>query len=73
MTTITGDHESTADDAVTPVTVASDRPGPPFRTSGWLNDSDDGAAYGPGGDLTVSPDSKTLYVTVVAGLEIFHA
>jgi DNA-binding beta-propeller fold protein YncE len=66
VASIVGDRGSTADDTVTPVSVANDRPGTSFRTSGWLNAEDDG----PSG-MTMSPGGRTLYVTVSTGLETF--
>ena len=57
---------STAENTVTPVSVASGQPGPSFHASGWLNTEQDG----PTG-IAVSPSGRTLYVTVPAGLETF--
>jgi DNA-binding beta-propeller fold protein YncE len=62
-----GTRTSTADNTVTPVNVASDRPASPFRTSGWLNSDQ----YDPSG-AAMSPDGRTLYVTVPSGLESFR-
>jgi len=67
MSTI-GDRGSTADDTLTPVSVASDQPGPSIHTAGWLNaDKDE-----PVG-MTLSPDGRKLYVVVSAGLETFSS
>jgi DNA-binding beta-propeller fold protein YncE len=66
VVSINGDTASTAQNTVTPVSVASGRPGHSFRTSGWLNNVDDQ----PSG-VAVSPDGRALYVTVTAGLETF--
>ena len=62
-----GTRTSTADNTVTPVNVVSDRPASPFRTSGWLNSDQ----YDPSG-AAMSPDGRTLYVTVPSGLESFR-
>lgn len=67
VASITGEHGSTADDTVTPVSTIGNQPGASFRTGGWLNSQDDE----PSG-LAVSPDSRTLYVVVSAGLESFR-
>jgi DNA-binding beta-propeller fold protein YncE len=63
---VIGDRGSTADDTVTPVSVASDQPGLPFRTAGWLN-SDQDQPVG----VMLSPDGRRVYVAVSAGLETF--
>jgi hypothetical protein len=39
-----------------------------FRTSGWLNADADN----PSG-MAISPDGRTVYVTVLSGLESFTA
>ena len=62
----TGEEETTADNTVTPVNVATDQPGPSLRTSGWLNLQD------PPSAAAISPDSQTLYIAVRNGLETFH-
>jgi DNA-binding beta-propeller fold protein YncE len=62
----TGAEETTADNTVTPVNVATDQPGPSLRTSGWLNYHDEPSA------AAISPDSQTLYVAVRFGLETFR-
>lgn len=62
-----GDRASTADNTVTPISVADGRRGGSLRTSGWLNDVDDS----PRG-LAISPDGRTLYVAVGSGLETFR-
>lgn len=62
----TGEEESTADNTVTPVNVATGQPGPSFHTSGWLNHQD------PPSAAAISPDSQTLYVAVRSGLETFR-
>jgi hypothetical protein len=49
--------------------VASNRPGPSFHTSGWLNSGT--AGHDPSG-AALSPDGRTLYVTLDSGLETFH-
>jgi DNA-binding beta-propeller fold protein YncE len=67
MSTV-GERGSTADDTLTPVSVASDQPGPSIHTAGWLNaDKDEPAG------VTLSPDGRKLYVVVSAGLETFSA
>jgi DNA-binding beta-propeller fold protein YncE len=66
VVSITGDRSSTADNTVTPIAVGTDQPGPSFRTSGWLNEE----AGSPSG-VAMSPDGRTLYVTVPSGLERF--
>ena len=68
VVSIVGERRSTADNTVTPIDVVSDQPGRSFRTSGWLNDDDDG----PMG-VAMSPDGRTLYVAVPSGLERFSA
>jgi sugar lactone lactonase YvrE len=62
----TGEEETTADNTVTPVNVATGQPGPSLRTSGWLNRQD------PPSAAAISPDSRTLYIAVRGGLETFH-
>jgi DNA-binding beta-propeller fold protein YncE len=68
VVSVTGDRRSTADDTVTPVSVASDRPGSSIRTGGWLN-ADKDAPMG----VRLSPDGRRLYVAVYSGLEMFGA
>jgi DNA-binding beta-propeller fold protein YncE len=63
-----GDRNSTADDTLTPVSVASGRPGPSIRTGGWLNDTQDAPM-----SVMLSPDGRRLYVAVYTGLEMFSA
>ncbi|HTR93939.1 MAG TPA: hypothetical protein VMI73_19580 [Trebonia sp.] len=59
------DHRiGTADNTVTGIEVATGRPGPSFPTAGWLNSYTDGPA-----GVAMSPDGRTLYVTVPSGLE----
>ena len=65
---VTGDRRSTADDTVTPLSVASGQPGSSFRTAGLLNS----AQYAPAG-VMLSPDGRRVYVAVSAGLETFSA
>jgi DNA-binding beta-propeller fold protein YncE len=67
VASISGEHGSTADDTVTPVSTAGNQPGASFHTGGWLNSQDDA----PSG-LAVSPDGRTLYVAVASGLESFR-
>jgi DNA-binding beta-propeller fold protein YncE len=62
-----GDRISTADDTLTPVSVAGDRPGPSVHTGGLLN-ADENEPMG----VTLSPDGRKLYVVVSAGLEAFN-
>ena len=62
----TGEEETTADNTVTPVNVATFQPGPSLRTSGWLNHQDPPTA------AAISPDSQTLYIAVRSGLETFR-
>jgi DNA-binding beta-propeller fold protein YncE len=62
----TGAEETTADNTVTPVNVATGQPGPSLRTSGWLN------YQGSPSAAAISPDSQTLYVTIRSGLETFR-
>jgi DNA-binding beta-propeller fold protein YncE len=57
----------TADNTVTGIDVATGRPGLSFATSGWLNSYRDAPA-----GVAMSPDGKTLYVTVPSGLERFR-
>lgn len=66
VVSITGERNSTADNTVTPVAVDSDRPGRSFRTSGWLNEEANTPLA-----VAISPDGRTLYVTVPSGLEKF--
>jgi DNA-binding beta-propeller fold protein YncE len=66
VVSITGAEETTADNTVTPVNVATGQPGPSLRTSGWLNYQDEPSA------AAVSPDGQTLYVAVRSGLETFR-
>jgi DNA-binding beta-propeller fold protein YncE len=66
VVSITGAEETTADNTVTPVNVATDQPGPSLHTSGWLNYQDSPSA------AAISPDSQTLYVAVRSGLETFR-
>ncbi len=66
VVSITGAEETTADNTVTPVNVATDQPGPSLHTSGWLNHQDAPSA------AAISPDSQTLYVAVRYGLETFR-
>jgi DNA-binding beta-propeller fold protein YncE len=66
VVSITGARETTADNTLTPVAVASNRPGPSFHTSGWLNYQDTPSA------AAITPDSRTLYVAVRSGLETFR-
>jgi DNA-binding beta-propeller fold protein YncE len=66
VTSAIGDRSSTADDTVTPVSVASDQPGPSLRTAGWLNWQDDAPT-----SVAISPDGRRLYVSVSAGMETF--
>lgn len=66
VVSITGAEETTADNTVTPVNVATGQPGPSFHTSGWLNYHDGPSA------AAISPDSQTLYAAVRSGLETFH-
>lgn len=61
-----GDRNSTADDTLTPFSVASDQPGLSIRTGGWLNETQD-APMG----MVLSPDGRRLYVAVYTGLEMF--
>jgi DNA-binding beta-propeller fold protein YncE len=68
VASITAARETTADDTVTPISVASNQPGPSFHTAGWLNAQDDAPS-----SVALSPDSRALYVTAGSGLEIFHA
>jgi DNA-binding beta-propeller fold protein YncE len=65
---VTGDRKSTADDTVTPLSVASGRPGSSFRTAGLLNSGQNAPA-----GVTLSPDGRRVYVAVSAGLETFSA
>jgi sugar lactone lactonase YvrE len=65
VVSITGSKETTADNTVTPVNVATGQPGPSLHTSGWLNYHDEPSA------AAISPDSRTLYVAVRSGLETF--
>lgn len=67
VASIDGDTGSTADDTITPVSLAGNQPGASFRTGGWLNSQDDE----PSG-LAVSPGGRTLYVAVASGLETFR-
>jgi hypothetical protein len=62
----TGEEETTADNTVTPVNVATGQPGPSLHTAGWLNHQDSPTA------AAISPDSHTLYVAVRSGLETFR-
>ena len=62
----TGEEETTADNTVTAVNVATFQPGPSLHTSGWLNHQDPPTA------AAISPDSQTLYVAVRDGLETFR-
>jgi len=66
VVSITGARETTADNTVTPIDIATGQPGPSFHTSGWLNYQDWPSA------AAISPDSRTLYVAVRSGLETFH-
>jgi hypothetical protein len=66
VVSITGARETTADNTLTPVAVASNRPGPSFHMSGWLNYQDTPSA------AAITPDSGTLYVAARSGLETFH-
>jgi DNA-binding beta-propeller fold protein YncE len=66
VVSVTGTRETTADNTVTPVTVATNRPGSSFHASGWLNNTS------PLSAVAVSPDSRTLYLTVGSGLETFR-
>ena len=66
VASIIGGRWSTAENTVTPVSVADGQPGAPFRTSGCLNDGE----VSPSG-IAVSRGGRTLYVTVPAGLETF--
>lgn len=66
VVSVTGANETTADNTVTPVSVATDKPGPSFHTSGWLN------YQGGPSAAAISPDSQTLYVAVRSGLETFR-
>ena len=66
VVSITGERNSTADNTVTPVAVDSDRPGRSFRTSGWLNEEANIPLA-----VAISPDGRTLYVTVPSGLARF--
>jgi DNA-binding beta-propeller fold protein YncE len=66
VVSITGAEETTADNTVTPVNVATGQPGPSLHTSGWLNYQDGPSA------AAISPDSQTLYVAVRSGLETFR-
>jgi hypothetical protein len=66
VVSITGARESTADNTVTPIDIATDQPGPSFHTSGWLN------YQGWPSAAAISPESRTLYVAVRSGLETFH-
>jgi DNA-binding beta-propeller fold protein YncE len=68
VTSVTGGRKSTADDTVTPVSVASGKPGWSFRTAGLLNSAQDA----PVGVL-LSPDGRRVYAAVSAGLETFSA
>jgi DNA-binding beta-propeller fold protein YncE len=61
------DTPGTAENTVTPITVPGNRPGPSSRTSGWRNSCENE----PTG-ATMSPDGKTLYITVISGLETFR-
>jgi DNA-binding beta-propeller fold protein YncE len=59
------DHRiGSADNTVTGIEVATGRPGQSFPTAGWLNSYRDGPA-----GVAMSPDGRTLYVTVPSGLE----
>jgi DNA-binding beta-propeller fold protein YncE len=64
MSTI-GDRGSTADDTLTPVSVATFKPGPSLRTAGWLNSDQDAPT-----SVAISPDGRSLYIALTAGLEI---
>jgi DNA-binding beta-propeller fold protein YncE len=64
---VVGHRIGTADNTVTAIDVASGRPGPSFPTSGWLNSYADGPA-----GTAISPDGRTLYVTVPSGLKRFR-
>jgi DNA-binding beta-propeller fold protein YncE len=66
VVSIPGAEETTADNTVTPVNVATGQPGPSLHTSGWLNYQDGPSA------AAISPDSQTLYVAVRSGLETFR-
>jgi DNA-binding beta-propeller fold protein YncE len=58
---------TTADNTLTPVDVTSSQSGPSFHVSGWLNSHQDEPSA-----VAISPDCRTLYVTVPSGLETFH-
>jgi hypothetical protein len=62
-----GLNGSTAENTITPVAVASNQPGPSFRTSGWLNPNENQ----PSG-AAMSPEGRVLYLTVGPGLETFR-
>jgi Tol biopolymer transport system component len=66
VVSVTGEEETTADNTVIPVNVATGQPGPSLHTSGWLNHQDSPTA------AAISPDSHTLYIAVRSGLETFH-
>jgi DNA-binding beta-propeller fold protein YncE len=66
VVSITGAEETTADNTVTPINVATFQPGPSLHTSGWLNHQDSPTA------AAISPDSHTLYIAVRDGLETFR-
>lgn len=65
---VTGETRSTADDTLTPVSVASGQPGPSFQTAGLLNSGQDQPV-----GVMLSPDGRRVYVAVSAGLETFSA
>jgi DNA-binding beta-propeller fold protein YncE len=62
------DHRiGTADNTITAIDAASGRPGESFSTAGWLNSYKEGPL-----GVAMSPDGRTLYVTVPSGLERFR-
>lgn len=64
---VVDDRISMAENTITAIDVASGRPGPSFHPSGWLNSYADGPA-----GVAMSPDGRSLYVTVPSGLERFR-
>jgi len=64
---VVDDRISMAENTITAIDVASGRPGPSFHPSGWLNSYADGPA-----GVAMSPDGRSLFVTVRSGLERFR-